>query len=489
MKIKHKLLIVAAVLVIVVPLAILLGINLYIQSPKFQTTLEKSLAERWGIRLDLREATFTPWGGLNALGVCEATKAKTGRGTRLHADLKILPLLERQIVLNDVELYQPYAEWLLSETDPSAESEPGAADQAWRAVQEPRQHQQQQQVLGASALRMANVSPSPAPANAPGTADRPAETEQDFYVTILDLKVIDGQLVIRENLQPPLLKLDGMNLEMTSMAPGEFRGKISVERAQVLDSLVLTQLTSPLDYRENELDFAQIAASMAGGEVHGALNLTELDARPHFDLHLDYYEVELARLIRRWEKPLSFEKGTVEGGVRLSGRLDNLEMAVGAGEVIIAEARMGSDTFLSSIGQVFGIEELRNLYARQIVLSARISDGIIHLQRARLESDSIVCNATGDIKSAGQMDFQVQLMLHEDLHKRIPPSFLQGFRPMEDDAFSCLDFVVLGDLDSPRTDLLDRLFPNKDLPVGNLLKLLFPQQNWYVSGNGDGNNS
>jgi hypothetical protein len=265
-------------------------------------------------------------------------------------------------------------------------------------------------------------------------------------------------------------------MKMSAAAPGRFAGEMRVDKVSLWDSVTMSKLQSPVRYENQTVDFSRVSAEMARGEVHGNLKLQDVEAAPRFDLNLDMYGVHLATLLRHVDNRLKFEKGSVEGGLRVQGQLENIDQAIGTGELIITDARVSNDTLLASIGQLFEIEELSNILAEKVVFGVRMGDGRLRLEKARIESENLVCSALGEVAAEGALDLRVQLMLGDKLSRKIPQSFLAGFQSDPDSGFATLDFSVLGDLSRPRTNLLDQLFPNKDVPVGSFLQLLFPGQ-------------
>jgi hypothetical protein len=490
---KRKFYVFILAFALLIPLLGLLGINLYIQSQAFQTTLEKTLEQRWGLRIDLREATFTPWSGLSARGSCPGTRSVTSRhcggGTCLHADLEILPLLDRQIILRNVQVYEPHAEWVLKGagsgwTLQAAEGVPllpaGAEpDAAVRVTGEagPSDFIGGEVAFAETGSRGSSAaSGSGAEGEERSASFAGSRQGNEFEVQLNDIEIINGQLIIRTTPEKVLVSLAGVNLRMAAAAPGRFAGEMTVDHVSLWDSVTMSKLRSPVRYENQMVDFSRVSAEMAHGEVHGNLKLRDVESAPRFDLNLDMYGVHLATLLRNVDDRLKFEKGSVEGGLRMQGQLENIDQAVGTGELIVTEARVSNDTLLASIGQLFEIEELSNILAEKVVLGVRMGDGRLRLEKARIESENLVCSALGEVAAEGALDLRVQLMLGDKLSRKIPQSFLSGFRDDPESGFATLDFSVLGDLSRPRTNLLDQLFPNKDVPVGSFLQLLFPGQ-------------
>ena len=430
------------------PLAILLLINLYIQSESFKTTLENALAEHLHLNMVLRDSTFTPWGGLNATGTSSSRFAENGLGasiktTQLHADLEILPLFSRHVVLHEVTLQGPAIEWIFKEEAADAQS-----PEADRVVASPDE-------------------PGPVPGEPPllspeeNLAQRESSPQPPLSVSFHDLKIVDGRLALARPSLKTLVVFEGINLGIIEENPGEFHGGIAIEKVFFQKSLVLADLNSPLVFRGDYLEFTEISAAVASGKLSGNLQLSDLNSGGSFSAQLDFYEINLGRLLKAFDVFLEFDEGQVEGGITLQGQLSNIESVTGNAELIISDVGLPPGSFLANVGQLLDIREFYDVLAKKIQLNGRIAQGNFYLERSEIDTENLKLTAVGTVDLESDLDLSSTLHLSQKLTDKLPKFFRGALQSSTWPDFNKIDFQVTGTLSHPKTNLIEKIVDSK----------------------------
>src|SRR2546429_1723397 len=89
--------------------AVLLGVNLYVQSQGAQAKIQQELSRRLGTKLQIRSMSVTPWGGLQLSGITIPQTSAVGSRHFLEAKtfrlrVRFLSLFSRSLVIKEVSL-------------------------------------------------------------------------------------------------------------------------------------------------------------------------------------------------------------------------------------------------------------------------------------------------------------------------------------------------------------------------------------------------
>src|SRR5437588_12993965 len=92
--------------------AVLLGVNLYVQSQGAQAKIQQELSRRLGSPLEIRSMSVTPWGGLELSGITIAQTSAVGPRHFLEAKtfrlrVRFLSLFSRRLVIKELSLINP----------------------------------------------------------------------------------------------------------------------------------------------------------------------------------------------------------------------------------------------------------------------------------------------------------------------------------------------------------------------------------------------
>src|SRR5213593_4689972 len=96
--------------------ALLLGVNLYVQSQGTQAKIQQELSRRLGTTLEIRSMSVTPWGGLQLSGIIIPQTSPAAPRHFLEAKtfrlrVRFLSLFSRRLVIKEVSLIKPNVIW------------------------------------------------------------------------------------------------------------------------------------------------------------------------------------------------------------------------------------------------------------------------------------------------------------------------------------------------------------------------------------------
>src|SRR5215470_15285862 len=96
--------------------ALLLGVNMYVQSQGAQAKIQQELSGSLGVYLKIRSMSVTPWGGLELSGITIPQTSSVGPKHFLEAKtfrlrVRFLSLFSRRLVIKEVALINPNIVW------------------------------------------------------------------------------------------------------------------------------------------------------------------------------------------------------------------------------------------------------------------------------------------------------------------------------------------------------------------------------------------
>src|SRR4051812_44999174 len=111
-----RLLLISLGVIVGVALAILLGVNLYVQSHGTQARIQQELSQRLGTTLRIQRISVTPWAGLKLTGITIPQSQPgipadflTAKAFRLR--IRFSSLFSGQLVIKEISLVNPEVFW------------------------------------------------------------------------------------------------------------------------------------------------------------------------------------------------------------------------------------------------------------------------------------------------------------------------------------------------------------------------------------------
>ncbi len=395
---------------------VLLELNLYVQSQGTQQSIEQELRQRLGTVLHIGRISVTPWAGLKLSGITIPQTSERVAANFLEAKsfvlrVRLWSLFSQRLVIREVSLVDPEVIW------------PQNAGGKWRL---PGARQTQ--------------------------ADRTIEQSAGRRVSLVrgNFRFLDrsGNLVaafekvgFRSNLR------NGVAL----------RGAARVEKISLRDRFYLEQLRSPLRYEPGELEFSQISANAAGGDILGHFSMQPQAEDSPFKVDIKFRNLQADRIVTEAGGPQGVLSGKLEGNLQASGKTADANALVGSGVIFLRDGQVRQYSLLAALGQMLQIEELAQLHLDQAEAKYHISPGVITVDELILRSPNIHLSATGTISFGGKLHLNSRLAIDEKIRARLFKPIRTNFQPMEEPGYFAVDFQVGGTIERPKSNLLEKV--------------------------------
>ena len=205
--------------------------------------------------------------------------------------------------------------------------------------------------------------------------------------------------------------LDRMRLELANQGSG-LRSRATIEGLNgALADRRLEDATLQLSYVEPRLVLEAFQGEFEGGrlvavgsaEAPGA-PLLAIDLAPPFPFQLaaEMQDVDLGRFLRGMFDSDFANRGRMDMTLRLEGDFENLTAMTGGGEIEIRDSALWAIPVFQALSVGLGIDTtvlFREMYARY-----SISDGVLTMDRLRVDSDLLSLVGQGAVSFEGNLD-------------------------------------------------------------------------------------
>ncbi len=257
--------------------AVLLGVNLYVQSQGTHHRIQQELSQRLATPLHLRQISVTPWGGLKLNGITIPQEPGKIGGNFLQAQsfqlrVQFWSLFSDRLVIRQVSLIKPEVVW--------AQNSSGK----WRLPELPpdkktvapfvpsRGLQRHSDRLARRHFRCGRGCGTEP--NEPVLAETPPPV---FTPEVQRVNLKDGNFTFLDSAGRVIAKFNGLDFDSSFRTATAIKGSASVEKISLRDRFFIEDLDSPLHYDPAALVFSNISAHAAGGEITGRFEM-ELQA-------------------------------------------------------------------------------------------------------------------------------------------------------------------------------------------------------------------
>ncbi len=455
----------------------LVAVNLYVQSRGTQVRIQEELSQRLGSTLRIERISVTPWWGLKLTGITMPQSDPSVQGDFLKADtfglrIRFLSLFSRQLVIKEVSLVHPTVVWTQN------------ASGKWRL---PMVDSQPEAPAAAAGTASPSTAPAPEPSNSEDSPLRAVsatpvritsseaddEAQGDFTPEVRRVTLTNGTFRFLDTRGKPVATFAGLNFRSSLRSATALRGNASIAKISLRDRFFLEQLESPLRYDPATLEFSQISARAAGGDLSGFFRMNPADPGSPFDVHVMFRGVEADRVVGDAGGPAGMVKGRIEGELKAAGKTADPNALSGVGEIYLRDGEVRQYSLLIALGQLLQIDELRQLRFDQAQVKYHIAPEIVTIDEMLLSSANIRLSATGTITFAGKMRLESQLAISETIRDRLFSAIRANFQPAEPAGYSAVRFQVSGTVDRPKTNLMDKLVGGQLKDLGGVLEGLF----------------
>ena len=454
---------------------ILLGANLYVQSPSSQQQIKRHLSTAFGLPVTMDRAVFTPWGGLRVDGV--RTEGAPGQPI-VHAELvrvqiAWLALMRGRFVVKRVGLERPSVtltqnsegRWMAplrvvaasTPAEPIVQPDPPSPEPSPDGPPQPH----------------AVVTPVPPPvAVAPlikevlaasPTVRFPAGFEF-FRLRHAELRFVDVKG--RE-----VAMLEDVNLEGRPVAgtAGDFSGKIWFEQASFIQQRVrVRRFSSTVRISGGVVSLPDGLGEIAGGRLEARLTVRPMEAGSPYQVGAKIDGVSLGRLIQEAGGDPDFASGRLQGTLDLSGLSADPSAQRGGGEMRLLDGQFRRGGLLKTFGERSKIEELRRPEFKVATLTYTIEGQDVVVAPLELDSANVRFTARGVCHlPATTLDLGARLVLAGEIAKQLPGFIATNFEASpETPGEKFIDFKIGGTISNPSTDLFQKTLTN---PMQSLL--------------------
>ena len=449
-KFAKRFLFAAAILVAAIAL-ILLCINLYLQSGGVQQRIRDTAAKAIGTEINIRSTTYTPWEGLVLRGISipdsTAPNINVVEAAALRIRFALPPLLQQRFVVTECALFEPKlivrqlenGDWLIP---------------------------------------LPRRAPEPAPAP-PEVPSAPKVKGPSFKAELQRFRLGAGQISFLNAKNRTVLLLEKSDIDATIAPDLTAQGTIGIGRMNVGGVLKPHKVGGPFTWDGRIFELPEIQGSLAGGRLTGKFHLENGEA-PTYTLAARLDGVLLKRLADEAGVEPGKTEGRLNGSVDLAGDPRNTDSLAGKAHFELIEAQLKPIELLSQLGELLQIDELQLLKLSEARVDLSIGNDRVQLDDVFLKSENLILTGQGPIRFNGKMKVEARLLINTKLQQQLKGILGNNFVESENPDYRQLPFTVSGKVDSPKTDLLDKLTGiNIGQDVGGLLQNLFraiPQQ-------------
>ncbi|CAN5746378.1 hypothetical protein BH09VER1_BH09VER1_11380 [soil metagenome] len=440
-KFAKRFLFVCAALLIAAAIVLLI-INIYLQSSGVQQRIRTAASRALGAEISVGSTSYTPWNGLVLRDIKIPEPNSTDRmmveATALRLRFALFPLFGQRFVVTECSLFEPKltvrqmatGDWLVP-LPPARTPEISVAPST-------------------------DVAPS-APIKGPSFK---AEL-QFFRLTGATLTFIDakGHLILFAERCDIDARID-KNLSAT--------GSFEVGRAEIAGALKPRHVKGPFSWDGKALDLSEIKGQLASGEILGKCRI-ETGENSMFDLSLQLNEILLKRLFSDANLSPGKTEGQLKGTLSLKGDPKTSSSLEGTGHFELVNAKLKPVEFLSKIGEVLGIDELRLLQLKDATIDLTVHDERVQVSSV-LSSENLELTGSGPIRFNGKMNIDAKLRVNRKIQRQLQGVLSRNFVATDDPEYRQVAFSITGKIDNPKTDLVDKVI---GMDVGGLFKSLF----------------
>jgi len=447
---------------------LLIGVNLYVQSQGAQAKIQQELSRRLGSPLEIRSMSVTPWGGLELSGITIAQTSAVGPRHFLEAKtfrlrVRFLSLFSRRLVIKEISLINPNVVWPQDAEGkwrlPSSQDLPPSVASAKQAasVSQPQGESESVQMNPASVLisTPANLSSaSQVPLNS-----KPPRGEPRLAVApeVRRVSVKNGNFTFLDQTGGLLASFSGVDFRTNIRSALALHGDTKVGKISLRDRFFLEQLRSQLRYEPDVLELSKISARAATGEINGYFAMQPEAEDSPFTTSVKFHDVLADQIVENAGGLKGMVKGKLEGSFQASGKTADPSALIGNGEIFLRDGRIQQYSLLVLLGQVLQIEELKELNLEQAEAKYHLSPGLVTIDELILRSPNIRLTASGTVGFDGKLKLDSQLAINDRIRGQLFKAIRENFQPTNEPGYSAIDFQIVGTVERPSTNLVERL--------------------------------
>ncbi|PYJ29520.1 MAG: hypothetical protein DME90_05375 [Verrucomicrobia bacterium] len=463
---------------------LLIGVNLYVQSQGTQVKIQQELSRRLGTPLEIRSMSVTPWGGLELSGITIAQTSSVGPRHFLEAKtfrlrVRFLSLFSKRLVIKEVSLINPTVVWPQDAEGkwklPSSQEVTPKGFGAVSAKQAASlsQSEIENEVVKTNVAPVATAAPANSSSGSRVAVNSKLPTEEPRFIVAPEVRRVsikDGNFSFLDQAGALLASFKGVDFHTSIRSAVALHGDTEVVKISLRDRFFLEQLRSQLRYEPDVLELSKITARVGSGDVNGYFAMQPEAEDSPFTTSVKFRDVLADQIVENAEGPKGMVKGKLEGSFQASGKTADPNALIGSGEIFLRDGHIQQYSLLVLLGQVLQIEELKELHLEQAEAKYRLSPGLVTVDELILRSPNIRLTASGTVGFDGKLKLDSQLAINDRIRGQLFKAIRENFQPISEPGYSAIDFQVVGTVDRPSTNLVERLV-GRDL--SSMLNSLF----------------
>jgi len=467
-KVSKAILITLATL-LVLGVALVVGLNLYIQSPGSQARIQEELSKSLRLPLKLTNTSVTPWSDLKITGISVPNgDANFLEASSFTASYRLLPLLEGKLIITGMRVENPKVVWRQDEKE------------KWKLPEPEKAAEVSREEAKASTSQPASTPAAPIPGaeTAVASETKAEKKKKNFEVVVQRFDVKNGSIELLDRHNKHVAVFTDVNMTYTKLTPEHVEGTAAIGQAIWADGVTLENVRTPFSFTraDHELSLPEITATLAGGSVRGRFLSRAEDGHTPFNSAVKFERVSLDALTVQTGGEPGQAIGELSGEFEMRGETDRMEKATGTGWLDLRDGQFRQLEFFQNIGAALGLREFGNMRLKEGHADVHLSDRKLIVEKLLLSTNDLQMTSKGTIrleKGDRKLALDAQLSVDEALVKQLPSLIGDSFVVAENNRRT-IDFNITGTTDKPKTNLLDKLIGSKiNVQFGDLISNLF----------------
>jgi hypothetical protein len=259
---------------------------------------------------------------------------------------------------------------------------------------------------------------------------------------------VGGRFLFLDEKLNKVAMFDQVRFRSNFRTANDLRGDIMIGKTSLRDRFYLEELQSPLRYSPDELDFSQITARAAGGEITGRFILLPQAEDSPFTVSVKFHDVQADRVVSDAGGSPGMITGKLEGFLDAGGTTADQNALSGKGEIVLRDGQVRQYSLLVALGQLLQIQEFQQL---------RLDPGVVTIDELVLRSENVRLSGSGTVSFDGKLQLESQLAVNEKMRSQLFRAIRESFQPTDDPGYSAVSFQVSGTVGRPKTNLMDKL--------------------------------
>lgn len=484
-----RVLLLAAGAILAMVAAVLLAVNLYVQSQGTQARIQQELTQRLGTTLHIRRISVTPWSGLKLTGITMPQEPGSIAGEFLKAEtfrlrIRFLSLFEQRLVITEVSLVRPNVVWAQNASGkwrlpstviapqaspPSITSAPPPSPPATSDA--PAAAPQSSADAGATAPAMHETRAVPPKQATTTDTLMPVEPEtaEPFTPEVRRVALKDGNFHFLDANGKPVATFERVNFNSNFRSGSALRGNATIGKISLRDRFFLEQLQSALRYDASSLDLTQITARCADGEINGDFKIDPADPGSPFNVTVNFHGVQADRVVTDAGGPAGMVQGRLEGKLAAVGKTSDADALSGAGEIYLRDGQVRQYSLLVAVGELLQLDELKQLRFNDARVKYHINPGVVTIDELLFTSANVRLSANGTVGFDGKLHLDSQLAINEKIRNHLFRGIRDNFQPIDEPGFSAVAFQVDGTVEKPKSNLMGKVVGGDLKGIGGLI--------------------